>query len=425
MSAEIERSGPGAVKVRGRISGILDRVGDQAWPAEPAAERRRRATLVVSTVVIVVLSTFWVVLYASLGLTAAAALPLTYQVVSIVCVVFCLRGLRWEALLYLQLVSMLVLPFALQWTLGGFVAGSAVALWAIMSPITALVFAGTRRVLPWLASFAAFMVASGFLQPVLARHAADVPTWTQAMMFVLNLGTPAVLTFLLLQSYAAALRRERAKSDRLLYQMLPVGVAERLREHPGPIADLVPEVTVLFADLVGFTPMSLHVAPDEMIGLLNRLFADFDRLAQAHGVEKITTLGDGYIAAAGVPAPRADHAEAAADLALDLLDAVARVAEDVGRDLRIRIGINTGGPVVAGVVGTTRYLYSIIGDAMNTASRMESHGLPGRIQVSESTYERLRDQYTFEDRGLIEVKGKGPMHAYLLVGRVPAPIVSS
>jgi class 3 adenylate cyclase len=416
-------TGPGVV--RGRVGGLIGRVGERTWPGEPAAERHRRATLVMSTVVIVVLSTFWVVLYASLGLWRAAAIPIAYQLLSIVCVVLCLRGVRWEVLLYFQLASMLILPFALQWTLGGFVAGSAVALWAIMSPISALVFAGPRWVMPWLVAFAALMVLSGLLQPALAEHAADLPSRAGVLLFVLNLGTPAAVAFLLLRSYATALRRERTKSDRLLYQMLPVAVAERLREHPGPVADLVPEVTVLFADLVGSTPLAMQVGPEEMIALLNRLFADFDHLAQLHGVEKITTLGDGYIAAAGVPSPRPDHAEAVAELGLGLLDAVASVATETGRNLQIRIGINTGGPVVAGVVGTTRYLYSIIGDAMNTASRMESHGVPGRIQVSASTYERLRERYAFEDRGLIEVKGKGPMHAYLLVGRVSEPIASA
>lgn len=417
MSAATEAGAtPGGLRDRmGRLLGSV-----ATWtsaPSDSPDERRRKATLVVTTIVIVVLSCLWVALYGALGLWASAAIPLGYQVISIVCLALCLHGRRPNLLLYTQLSCMLVLPFVLQWSLGGFVNGSAVMLWAIMAPVGALVFTGPRRVMPWFVGFTVLTVVSGFVDPYVARTPPEVPNGIRILMFVLDIGTPAALVFLLLRSYSTALRREREKSDRLLYQMLPEQVAERLREHPGPIADSVPEVTILFADLVGFTPLSLELRPEEMIGLLNRVFAEFDRLAQEHGVEKITTLGDGYIAVAGVPVHRSDHAEAVAAFAIDMQDAVARVATELGRDLRIRIGINTGGPVVAGVIGTTRYLYSIVGDAMNTASRMESHGVPGRIQVSESTYQRLGDRYEFEDRGFIEVKGKGPMHTYLLVGR--------
>jgi adenylate cyclase len=157
-----------------------------------------------------------------------------------------------------------------------------------------------------------------------------------------------------------------------------------------------------------------------MIIFLNRLFAEFDALARRHGLEKIATLGDGYVAAAGVPGPRADHARAAADMALGMLVATKRVTAEFGHDVQVRIGINTGGPVVAGVIGTTKYLYSIVGDAMNTAARMESHGLPGQIQVSEATRQHLGDGYTFVDRGMIDVKGKGSMRAFLLEGPVSA-----
>ena len=214
------------------------------------------------------------------------------------------------------------------------------------------------------------------------------------------------------------LAAERARSDRLLHELLPESVADRLRTGSERIADRVPEVTALFADLRGFTPMTMQMEPEAMVDLLNRLYAAFDALARQHRVEKITTAGDCFIAVGGVPAWRPDHAEAVANLALDMQAAVARLNGELGLDLQVRIGIHTGGPVVAGVIGTTRYIYTIIGDAMNTASRMESHGVPGAIQVSGSTWERLRLRYALEERGEIEVKGKGIMRTYLLSGHL-------
>jgi class 3 adenylate cyclase len=213
------------------------------------------------------------------------------------------------------------------------------------------------------------------------------------------------------------LAAERARSDRLLHELLPPSVADRLRAGSGRIADRVPEVTALFADLRGFTPMTLQMEPESMVELLNRLYAAFDRLAQRNGVEKIATTGDCFIAVGGILDPLADHAEAVADLALDMQAAVAQLNDELGLDLQVRIGIHTGGPVVAGVIGTTRYLYTIIGDAMNTASRMESQGVPGAIQASAATWERLRFRYALEERGEIEVKGKGMMRTFLLLGR--------
>lgn len=396
------------------LAAVVDRV---CAPGDHPDERRRVTSLVITILAIVVLSCFWVALYGTLGLWSSAAIPFAYQVVALVSLVLCMRGKRTGLLLSVQLGCWLVFPFALQWTLGGFVNGSAVMLWAIVAPLGALVFEGPRRVMWWFAGFVALTVISGLIDPALARRAPSVPDGVRLLMFVLDIGTPAAMVILLLRHFAIALHRERDKSDRLLYQMLPARVAERLRERPGPIADSVPEVTILFADLAGFTPLSQELPPEAMIELLNRVVSEFDRLAREHGVEKITTLGDGFIAVGGVPAYRPDHAEAIAELALDMQEAVERLASELGRDLRIRIGINTGGPVVAGVVGTTKYLYSIVGDAMNTASRMESHGLPGRIQVSESTYRRLNGRFSFEDRGVVEVKGKGPMRTYFLVGR--------
>src|SRR5205085_673683 len=218
------------------------------------------------------------------------------------------------------------------------------------------------------------------------------------------------------QAYLEQLRVERAKSERLLLNVLPAPIAERLKEQEGVIAESFEEATILFADVVGFTQMSARVTPEELVHLLNEIFSAFDRLAHRHRLEKIKTIGDCYMVVAGLPMRRADHVEAMAEMALDMQAALAQFNETRNAALNIRTGINTG-PVVAGIIGTAKFAYDLWGDAVNTASRMESHSVPGRIQVTAATYERLRDKYVFEERGPITIKGKGEMLTYFLVGR--------
>lgn len=218
------------------------------------------------------------------------------------------------------------------------------------------------------------------------------------------------------QAYLEQLRAEREKSERLLLNVLPQAIAERLREGPTFIAERFEEVTVLFADITGFTEWSAGIAPDELVRQLNELFSGFDRLTAQHGLEKIKTIGDCYMAAAGLPQLRPDHAEAVAELALDIKDELARFNEWSGASLNVRTGIHTG-PVVAGIIGTRKFNYDLWGNTVNIASRMESHGVAGRIQVTEETHGRLREKYNFDCRGPIQVRGKGTMITYFLAGR--------
>ncbi len=218
------------------------------------------------------------------------------------------------------------------------------------------------------------------------------------------------------QAYLAELRIEREKSERLLLNVLPAPIAAQLKEQPGVIAESFAEATILFADLVGFTQMSARVTPEELVHLLNEIFSTFDQLAERHGLEKIKTIGDCYMVAAGLPTRRTDHAEAMAEMALDMQAALAAFNQTHNAQLNTRTGINTG-PVVAGIIGTSKFIYDLWGDAVNTASRMESHSLPGRIQVSHATYQRLAADYLCEPRGIINIKGKGEMETYFLIGR--------
>jgi adenylate cyclase len=212
------------------------------------------------------------------------------------------------------------------------------------------------------------------------------------------------------------LRKEQKKTERLLLNILPEAIANRLKGKPGVIADKFDDATILFADLVNFTQFSTTMSATKLVYLLNEIFSNFDSLTQKHGLEKIKTIGDAYMVAGGLPIQRPDHAEAIAEMALDMLAAIKELNVKLNANFDLRIGINSG-PVVAGVIGTKKFSYDLWGNAVNTASRMESHGIQGRIQVSIYTYNLLQAKYEFEERGLIEIKGKGQMQTYLLLGR--------
>ena len=202
----------------------------------------------------------------------------------------------------------------------------------------------------------------------------------------------------------------------LLLNILPGSIAERLKAGEQSIADGYGDVTILFADLVDFTPLTARKTPQELVTLLNTVFSAFDRLTQRHGLEKIKTIGDAYMVVGGLPEPRANSAAAVAEMALDMRAEMERLATALGEPLGLRIGIEAG-PAVAGVIGTQKFAYDVWGDAVNMASRMESHGVKNHIQLTENTYRRLKDGYVCEERGTITVKGKPDMKTYYLVGR--------
>ena len=209
---------------------------------------------------------------------------------------------------------------------------------------------------------------------------------------------------------------ERKKNEALLYNIFPKAIANQLREKDGIIAEGFSESSILFADIVGFTKLSENLEPGKVVHLLNEIFTSFDRLIEKKPLEKIKTIGDAYMVASGIPQPNTSHAFAIADLALEMRESLRKWNQENDQNLDIRIGINSG-HVVAGVIGLKKFVYDVWGDAVNTASRMESHGIPGKIQVSQFTYLYLKEGYIFEDRGSIEIKGKGKMQTYLLVGK--------
>ena len=279
----------------------------------------------------------------------------------------------------------------------GFVVGLAAGL-PVLIWLGALAWIGTYSEIGW---FTVFLVASGLGAAAFGAY---------------MLESSSRARFLQRQDLAdqgEALAVEKAKSDRLLHNMLPASIADRLRDEQKVIADAIPDATVIFADLVGFTPIGLEMAPADLVNVLNELFGRFDELAKRHGLEKIKTIGDGYMAVAGVPLAVDDHADRAVQFALDIQRATDELAVELDLPLRLRVGIHSG-PMVAGVIGRDKLAYDLWGDTVNVASRMESQGLPGRIQVSEATAERLTTGVGLEPRGTIEVRNRGPMRVLLV-----------
>ena len=221
------------------------------------------------------------------------------------------------------------------------------------------------------------------------------------------------------------MRAEQEKSERLLLNILPEAIAQQLKQNHSTlgkyhgealIAEQFDDVTILFADIVGFTPLSSRMPPTELVQLLGTIISTFDLLSEEYGLEKIKTIGDAYMVACGLPVPRLNHTEAIADMALEMQRVITQFRMDTGEAFQLRIGINTG-PVIAGVIGMKKFIYDLWGDTVNVASRMESQGISGGIQVTQATYERLKDKYILEKRGIIEVKGKGEMLTYWLTGK--------
>ena len=378
------------------------------------ATRGQKTALTLAASLVTALAVLWVGTYWVLGLFLAAAIPFAYQIVSLASMVVFARTKSYRFFRFTQAVLMTLLPFLLQWSLGGFVASSVVSLWALVAALGTAFFFSVDAAIPWFLAFAGLMLVSGLIDPMLARNAAPIPDPVRLAFFVLNVTGVALTAYLLLQYAVRARDQAFARSEGLLLNVLPQPIAEQLKRAPGIIAESHPDVTVLFADVVDFTLFAERTTPEGVVSVLDEIFSAFDRLAQRHGLEKIKTIGDAYMVVAGLPLPRADHADAMAAMAVDMLTEFASLRDRLGVDLAIRIGMESG-PVVAGVIGRHKFTYDLWGDTVNTASRMESHGVPGRIQVGSGTHQRLRERRRFEERGEIEIKGKGRMRTYLLV----------
>jgi adenylate cyclase len=358
----------------------------------------------------------WAVIYTALGKPLSGLIPLgiSLAVVPIFARFVAAKRLGLLPLPFLGLG--ILLPLLLQLSLGGYVHGSAVVMWAFMAPLFALLLRPARETGIWLAAFFAALVVAAALDATVQNLVSPLPRDAILVLFGLNIAGIGSLTFLALSYFRRQRDAAERRSERLLLNVLPEPIAVRLKRGEEPIADHHDEISVLFADLAGFTVRSAQESPAATVALLNEVFSAFDELVGRYGLEKIRTIGDSYMVSAGAPIKRPDHAQAICALALDLQGAVVRLNADHGWDLSFRIGINCG-PAAGGIVGREKFHYDLWGDTVNVASRMESHGLPDQIQVTEALYEKAKGEFAFTRRGYVEVKGKGPTLTYLVVGR--------
>ena len=391
-----------------------------ADPRDDEQTRQGKALLVLTSVLILPIAVVWGSLYRIFG-SPVGYVPYVYALILLGAIITFARTRNFAFLLRVSLVDILLAPTLSMVQLGGFLPSGGVGLWGILAPVGALVFSGPRAGRRWFFAYLAVFITSGVAGQI-AGAASTLPEWFTSTMLGLNVAVGGSIVFILIATFLGqrdramnALAREQERSERLLLNVLPREIAPRLKAGENPIADAYEHATVLYADIVGSTMLAERLDAKQLVALLNGIFSRFDLLAERYGVEKIRTIGDNYMCVAGVPRLRADHAQAMARMALGIrayLDELRAAGED---RIDFRIGMNSG-PCVGGVIGLRKFVFDIWGDSVNTASRMESHSVPGRIHLTDATYELIRDEFNCEPRGTIEVKGKGPMRTWFLVG---------
>ena len=396
------------------LEGVLS-IG--ASPDESEGRRSGRRVFMLAFIIATLLGIPLVIARFSQGYTWVGVVDLVTLVISVVLlVVIAIRPTSYTASLHAIFAANMAAPVLDTAMFGGLLPSGSLVSFGLVVALGALLAIDLRAGLVWFGVFALSvvyaLVVADWIDPI---YALDDPSGNAAV----NLITTGIVTMAVTIYFVHQRDRYQQRSDDLLHAILPDQIAAQLKDEPGTIADDVPSASVLFADVVDFTPMSATMSPADLVGMLDELFTAFDASVTELGLEKIKTVGDAYMVASGVPQARPDHAEAIAELALQMRDHVA-TATFGGRQLQTRIGIASG-PVTAGIIGTHKFAYDLWGDTVNTASRMESSGLPGEIQVTPSTYELLREGFRFRPRGPVPVKGKAEMMTFLLLGRREDP----
>lgn len=390
---------------------IIARIGSE--PTDDDDIRLQKSLLVICALPFMVAGWAWGLMYFFFREPLAGSIPFSYGIFSLLSLLYFARTRQYAFFRFSQLLLILLLPFLLMVTLGGFINGSAVILWALISPLGALLFDNPDRALRWFLAFVALLLLSGLFQPYvrLTNHLSQTVI---IFFFVINLLGVSSLVFMMVSYFVGQKNMFQEKSETLLLNILPKEIAAILKNESRTIADQYEEASVLFADMVGFTPLSAQLPPVEMVELLNEVFSYFDSLLDKYQVEKIRTIGDSYMVAAGVPRGRLDHAQALVRMGLEMRDYIATHTFCHNQRVNFRIGINSGS-MIAGVIGRRKFVYDVWGDAVNIASRMESHGLGGAVQITDATYEIIKNEFICEPRGKVNVKGKGEMDVWLVV----------
>jgi len=389
----------------------ISRIGSD--PNDDDDIRLQKSLLVVCAFPFMAAGVGWGLLYVFSNESLAGAIPLSYSFISLLSILHFGQTRQYRFFRFSQLTLILLLPFFLMVALGGFINSSAVILWSLICPLGALLFDEPRHAPRWFLAFAVLVTISGFLQPYV-RLTNNLSSGLVILFFVINLLGVGSLVFMMVYYFVGQKNIFQQKSEGLLLNILPKEIAAILKNESRTIADHYSEASVLFADMVGFTPLSAQLPPVEMVELLNEVFSFFDSLLDKYDVEKIRTIGDSYMAVSGVPRRHTDHAQTLVCMALEMRDYISTHTFRNGQRVNFRIGINSGS-MIAGVIGRRKFVYDVWGDAVNIASRMESHGLGGAVQITQTTYELIKDEFVCEPRGTVNVKGKGEMEVWLVI----------
>lgn len=382
----------------------------------------------------------WLAIYQAMGVKFSATVPFTYVLVSAASFGIYLWDRNFALFRTVQASLFLFVPFVMQWSMGSYVSSSGVMLWALLAPVGIMIFQGARQSLPWFFAYLIMTAVSGFFDFYLGTGAeSGVSMQSIAVFFTLNFVAISVIVFLLISYFVgqrdlleialgkqnSLLRWEQERSERLLLNILPGPIAERLKDNQSIIADGFADVTVMFADISDFTHLSEKMSPKFLVAMLNELFSHFDMLAEKYEVEKIKTIGDAYMVAAGLDShyravrsgePELDYTDSVVGMAIEMRDYVASLTSDRTAALQIHIGISSG-PVVAGVIGTKKFIYDLWGDTVNLASRVTDAASAGVILVDYATQNRLHNLYEFDGPIKYNVKGKGDIQAYVVIRR--------
>lgn len=417
------------------LGDLLQRAGEAVISETDSEELKLQKTVAILACGLMIFAAgLWMVIYTALGIRFEILVPLGFQLISAATLVHFLKTGNFVVFRFCQVSLYLFVPFVMQWGMGNFVTASAVMLWALLAPIGVMVLHGPRESIPWFIAYLVLTAVSGFFDYFISFGSDyGLPLHTIAVFFVLNFAAISTIVYLLIsyfvrerQRLSTELRRShdeladaQEKSERLLLNVLPARVAERLKRQD-TVADGYADVTVMFADIVNFTGLSEELAPGDVIYMLNELFTGFDEIAARSGIEKIKTIGDAYMAAGGLNSNTPDYTAALGEAALQMQQFMRDRHSPNGTPLGLHIGIATG-PVGAGVIGRTKFVYDLWGNTVNVASRLASSAEFGQVAVDEITYKRLRGRYRFEGPMFTTAKGKGQITSYFLTGRLAVP----
>lgn len=396
--------------MKSRLENLITRISQLgASPNDNEEIKFFKSLLVLCSILFMLAGTAWGILYYIWGEKKSSLIPLIYTVFSLFSLIYFAYSRHFVFFRFSQLLNILLLPVALMISLGGFVNGSAVILWSLICPLGAMVFNKQSNAPRWFFAFLVLVVGSGIIQPWL-RVQNNLTAGQINFFFIINLGGVGGLIFLMVYYFVQKKNFFQDQSEALLLNILPKPIVEKLKEEQKTIVEHFEGASIMFADIVNFTPISSTYTPAGLLELLNAVFLKFDALVEKYEVEKIKTIGDCYMVASGVPIPRKDHALVLTRMAIEMRDYV-RDHEFSGTRLQFRFGINSG-PVIAGVIGKKKFSYDLWGEAVNIASRMESHGQANTIQITQATYDLIKEEIPCMDGGMLIVKGKGEMKVW-------------